>query len=88
MSETHADRPAGSKEPDAERRWKLCTVIVPVYNEYDNLLPLYKALRAATETEPAFDWEFLFIEDGSTDNSFCCLASLPLLMIRGPRWCG
>jgi polyisoprenyl-phosphate glycosyltransferase len=71
MSGTHlTDRPARSREPDAQRRRKLCSVIVPVYNEYDNLLPLYTALCAATETEPEFDWEFLFIEDGSTDNSF------------------
>lgn len=79
MSETHlADRPAVSIDTGVQRRRKLCSVVVPVYNEYDNLLPFYNALCAAAETEPAFDWEFLFVEDGSIDNSFLLLAELSL----------
>jgi dolichol-phosphate mannosyltransferase len=44
------------------------TVIIPVYNEADNLPPLFERLRAALA-----EWrgaaEFVFVDDGSTDRS-------------------
>ena len=42
------------------------SVIVPIYNEVDNLRPLHKAITEALED---FDYEILLINDGSTDGS-------------------
>ena len=69
-----AELPTMSAETKAASRRRFCSVIVPVYNEYDNVAPLHDALCAAADAEPAIDWEFLFVEDGSTDNSFSLLA--------------
>lgn len=52
------------------------TVIVPVFNEIGNLEPMYAALAEVAAAEPAIDWEFLFIEDGSTDGTFLKLSGL------------
>jgi glycosyltransferase involved in cell wall biosynthesis len=54
----------------------MCSVIIPVYNERDNVRPLHQALSAVAEAEPSLAWEFLFIEDGSTDDTFATLVEL------------
>ena len=43
----------------------MLTVIVPVKNEADNILPLIGEIRAALKDGPAY--EILYIDDGSTD---------------------
>ena len=68
--------PAPSGEPHANRRSALGSVIVPVYNERDNVRAMHDALCTMALSEPTFDWEFLFVEDGSTDNTFAFLADL------------
>jgi dolichol-phosphate mannosyltransferase len=45
------------------------TVIVPCYNEEDGLPALLTRLRKM-RTNGASDWHFLFVDDGSTDNTF------------------
>jgi dolichol-phosphate mannosyltransferase len=37
---------------------------------------MYDALCAAASAEPTVDWEFLFVEDGSTDDTFALLEDL------------
>src|SRR5215471_16503985 len=54
----------------------MCSVIVPVYNERDNVRAMYQALREVAAGESSLDWEFLFVEDGSTDDTFAILAKL------------
>jgi polyisoprenyl-phosphate glycosyltransferase len=54
----------------------MCSVVVPFYNERDNVRPMYDALSALATAEPTLDWEFLFVEDGSTDDTFARLADL------------
>ena len=54
----------------------MCSVVIPVYNESENLHALHDALRAATDADSSLDWEFLFVEDGSTDNTFALLSDL------------
>jgi glycosyltransferase involved in cell wall biosynthesis len=54
----------------------ICSIIVPVYNESENVRALHAALAAMAGEEPLIDWEFVFIEDGSTDNTFQMLCSL------------
>jgi glycosyltransferase involved in cell wall biosynthesis len=44
-------------------------VIIPVYNEEENIDALYAALQASL-TSLGYPWELLLIDDGSTDSSF------------------
>src|SRR5262249_8577648 len=60
----------------AENEPMSCSVIVRVYNERDNVRTMSQALCEVTAREPSLDWEFLFVEDGSTDDTFAILASL------------
>jgi glycosyltransferase involved in cell wall biosynthesis len=45
------------------------SVVLPVFNERDNLAPLYAELRAVSSGLVGISSEFLFIDDGSTDGS-------------------
>src|SRR5260370_10924459 len=53
-----------------------CSVIIPVYNERDNVRAVHHAFCAMAEAEPSLDWEFLLVEDGSTDDTFAILVEL------------
>ncbi len=44
------------------------SVVLPVYNEEDNLKPLFKELRKVLENNYT-DWEVIFVDDGSTDST-------------------
>jgi len=44
------------------------SLVVPVYNERDNVRPLFEEIRAAMTTMGQ-RWEVLFVDDGSTDGS-------------------
>lgn len=51
------------------------SILLPVYNEEENLRPLYAELCAAAETH-RLDVEFVFVDDGSRDGSWAILAEL------------
>jgi glycosyltransferase involved in cell wall biosynthesis len=53
------------------------SVVIPVYNEEENIERLYDKLVAAL-TELGQTWEAIFIDDGSTDRSFEELEKLSL----------
>ena len=42
------------------------SVVIPVMNEEENIEPLFKALREALE---GYDYELIFVDDGSTDQT-------------------
>ncbi len=52
------------------RHRPILTVIIPVYNESDNIAPMHDALSAASRSAEWVDWEFLFVDDGSSDDTF------------------
>jgi glycosyltransferase involved in cell wall biosynthesis len=46
----------------------LVSVVIPVLNEEENVEELYSALKSALDPEE-FDYEILFVDDGSTDRT-------------------
>src|SRR5688500_17850490 len=45
------------------------SVIVPLYNEQDNVCPLYEALTAEMD-RLELEYEIVFVDDGSDDDTF------------------
>lgn len=68
------------KEKKGEKRMKKISIIVPVYYNQDNLLPLYadlkekvfNKLKENTNTE----YELIMVDDGSKDNSYKVMQDL------------
>lgn len=50
-------------------RGKLITILVPCYNEEQGLPLFYKEVSKIVSNLGAYQWEFLFINDGSKDNT-------------------
>lgn len=48
---------------------KLITIIIPCYNEEEVLPQLFKQLRKVTDSIENYKFEFLFVNDGSKDNT-------------------
>jgi len=48
------------------------SIVVPVYNEAENIRPLYDAVEAAM-AETGYTWELVFIDDGSRDGTYKAL---------------
>lgn len=55
---------------------KLITILVPAYNEARNLPGLVDALSSLSDSIDTYDWEFLIVNDGSSDNTSDVLRSL------------
>jgi len=47
----------------------LVSVVVPFFNEEDNVLPLVEKIADVFEKLPQYDYECVFVNDGSTDNT-------------------
>jgi len=58
------------------------SVVIPVYNEEDNIPPLYDELSAALN-ELGLSYEVIVIDDGSKDDSF---NRLKAIHEKDPRW--
>jgi glycosyltransferase involved in cell wall biosynthesis len=48
---------------------KLIALIIPVFREGRNIEPLVRRINAVTSDLPQFDWEYIFVNDGSPDDS-------------------
>lgn len=55
---------------------KRIAIIVPVYREAANLLPLYVRLESVTSHLKQYSWEYIFVNDGSPDTSYEVLTEL------------
>jgi len=55
---------------------KLITILSPCFNEEENVVELYERLVAVTSKIPKYDFEFLFIDNASTDNTLSLLKRL------------
>jgi len=45
------------------------SIVIPIYNEEENIPKLYEELKGVLEKLP-YDYEIIFVDDGSTDRSF------------------
>ena len=50
------------------------SVVVPLLNEQDNISPLYEQITQALTDK--YNYEIIFVDDGSSDNSFAVLSRL------------
>jgi len=53
----------------------LVSIIVPIYNEEENIKPIYKRLKEVMDIQD-YDYEILFVDDGSTDRTPILLDSI------------
>jgi dolichol-phosphate mannosyltransferase len=67
-------RMAKQKPPAPAAEEPKLSVIVPCYNEEENLAELFKRLKAACQKSAGDSYEILFVDDGSTDESWSLLA--------------
>lgn len=55
---------------------KTVSIVVPMYNEQDSLKILYQELNKVTENLTAYSFEYLFVNDGSTDDTLAVIRGL------------
>ncbi len=55
---------------------KLVSLLVPCYNEEASLPKLYEEIYKLMEAESSYDWEVLFVNDGSRDNTIGIIKEL------------
>lgn len=55
---------------------KKISFVIPVYNEARNILLLYNKLEEQIVARPQYSFEYIFIDDGSTDDSLSQLKTL------------
>ena len=48
---------------------KKITILIPCFNEQDSLPSLCESLMMMANSQGAYDWEFLFVNDGSSDDT-------------------
>ncbi len=48
---------------------QLISIVVPCFNESGNILDCLKALTAIADNDPRHDYEFIFVDDGSHDDT-------------------
>jgi glycosyltransferase involved in cell wall biosynthesis len=54
----------------------LVSIVVPVFDEAQNIEPLHRALLAVTSGMDGYRWEMVFVDDGSRDDSLLVLSRL------------
>ena len=55
---------------------KLISIVTPCYNEEGNVVELHRRMRLVMEGLPQYDYEHLFIDNASTDNTVLLLRGL------------
>ena len=56
---------------------KSISIIIPVYNEQENISAVYTQITVILQSlKPLYEYEFIFVNDGSKDASWTILADL------------
>ena len=55
---------------------KKISIVIPVYFNEDNLMPLYEDISKKLFTHTEFEWEIVMVNDGSLDNSYAVMQKL------------
>ena len=55
---------------------KMISICVPCYNEEQNVIFAYKAIKKATSKIKSYSFELLFVDNGSTDNTRSIIAKI------------
>lgn len=55
---------------------KKISILIPCFNEEQSLLLLYPELKKLADSQESYVWEFLFVNDGSRDNTLEVLKGL------------
>lgn len=55
---------------------KTISVIIPCHNEQGNITQLHDALKSMADNNKGYEWELLFIDDGSSDNTLAAIKSI------------
>ena len=58
---------------------KKISIVIPVYNESSNLHALCKRLTEVTDKLTDYRWEYLFVNDGSSDQTLTVLRELSMI---------
>ena len=74
QSETPSEHIA-RKEAPAREEAPFLSIVVPVYNEEENVRPLFEKIQAVC-AEIGMPYEVLFVDDGSSDDTFAMLSAL------------
>lgn len=56
----------------------LLSFVIPAYNEQDNIYPVFEKINELMKNLPHYNYEIIFINDGSYDNTFEVLKKLTL----------
>lgn len=56
----------------------MISIVIPSYNEQDNIVPTYEAIHNVLQKEH-IDYEIIFIDDGSMDNTYVNIHKLSVL---------
>ena len=48
---------------------KKITILIPCYNEQESMPSLYDSLTMMADSQSVYDWEILFVNDGSSDDT-------------------
>lgn len=72
---------------DMQKERKLINIIIPVYNEEGNIKPLFDGIKNSVSKLFDYDFEVIFIDDGSTDKTIEKINSLQDKSIKTLHHC-
>lgn len=68
-------RNKSARAPKSKLSFRKVSILIPLFNEYESLTPLYNKIRDAVKPIN-IDHEIIFVDDGSTDESLKVIKSL------------
>ena len=54
------------------------SIVIPVYYNQDNLIPLYNDISQKLFSHTEYEWEIVMVNDGSKDESYTVMKELAL----------